>query len=117
MLQKGALLSPSLSPSPSVVCKANEDSGDDDFFSTDLDATATASIWTRFTKPVLVLHSAEDQYVPAHVDKAALIAGWRELNPAISGLSGVIPHASHDVTQPQAQVWLADTVAEFLKTV
>jgi pimeloyl-ACP methyl ester carboxylesterase len=91
--------------------------GDDDFFSTDLDPEATKAVWSRFDKPVLIMYSAEDRFVPAHVDKAAVVEGWKALNPLISPLSGLIPKGGHDVVQREAQVWLADRVASFLESV
>jgi pimeloyl-ACP methyl ester carboxylesterase len=92
--------------------------GDDDYFSSDLDDKTLQKNWSRFKKPVLVLHSAEDEFVPARIDQAASNKKYKELNSsAVSDLSGLIPGASHTVEQPESQEWLSKTVIEFLKKV
>lgn len=75
-----------------------------------------AGIWSRFRKPVLVLPSGEDEYVPTSVNFGALLARWQRLAPpgVVSGLSGFIPGASHSVTEAAAQEWTAERVVEFL---
>ncbi|EWZ95187.1 hypothetical protein BFJ70_g13831 [Fusarium oxysporum] len=90
--------------------------GDDDYFSSDLPNDVIERNWSRFNKPVLVLHSAEDEFVPERIDQAASNKKYKALNPAVSRLSGLIPGASHTVDQPQAQEWLSKTVIEWLKT-
>ena len=65
---------------------------------------------------MLVLHSAEDEFVPERIDQAASNKKYKALNPAVSQLSGLIPGASHTVDQPPAQEWLSKTVVEWLKT-
>ncbi|KAJ4224865.1 hypothetical protein NW759_005573 [Fusarium solani] len=90
--------------------------GDDDYFSSDLDEERVAANWARFEKPVLVLHSGNDEYVPERVDQAARNKKYQELNPVVSPLSGLIPGASHTVDQPEAQEWLTKRVIEFLGT-
>ncbi|KAF5021709.1 hypothetical protein F66182_6266 [Fusarium sp. NRRL 66182] len=91
--------------------------GDDDYFSSDLDDDVIAKNWSRFEKPVLVLHSGEDEFVPARIDQAASNERYKKLNPLVSSLSGLIPGASHTVDQPEAQEWLSKRVIEFLGTV
>ncbi|KAM0197061.1 hypothetical protein ACHAPA_002549 [Fusarium lateritium] len=88
--------------------------GDDDYFSSDLDKEVLEKNWSRFKKPVLALHSAEDEYVPARIDQAANNKKYKELNPVVSHLSGLIPGASHTVDQPDAQEWLSKQVIAFL---
>lgn len=67
---------------------------------------------------MLVLHSAEDEFVPTRIDQAASNKKYKSLNSAaVSDLSGLIPGASHTVEQPESQEWLSKTVIEFLKTV
>ncbi|KAI8715426.1 hypothetical protein NCS52_01050200 [Fusarium sp. LHS14.1] len=90
--------------------------GDDDYFSSDLDEERVAANWAKFEKPVLVLHSGNDEYVPERVDQAARNKKYQELNPVVSPLSGLIPGASHTVDQPEAQEWLTKRVIEFLGT-
>ena len=71
-------------------------------------------MWSRFDKPFLVLHSAEDEYVPSHVDKKGLVDSWRKANSLMSPLSGVIPGANHTVDADESRAWLASAVIEFL---
>ncbi|KAF4990659.1 hypothetical protein FGRMN_8331 [Fusarium graminum] len=89
--------------------------GDDDYFSSDLDDEVREKNWSRFKKPVLVLHSAEDEYVPKRIDQAASNQKYKALNPVVSHLSDLIPGASHTVDQPEAQEWLSKQVIAFLR--
>lgn len=91
-------------------------SGDDDYFSSDIDEATRTKIWSRFTKPVLVLHSEEDEYVPPHVSQDALRKKYLAANPLVSTLSGSIPDASHAVRAMPGQEWLAKRVVQFLQT-
>jgi pimeloyl-ACP methyl ester carboxylesterase len=91
--------------------------GDDDYFSSDLDDAVVAKFWSRFKQPVLVLHSAEDEFIPEHVDQVALNKRYRDANPNVSSLSGLIPGTGHTVREPEARELLAQKVAEFLETV
>ncbi|KAJ4153202.1 hypothetical protein LMH87_009701 [Akanthomyces muscarius] len=90
--------------------------GDDDFFSSDFDEVTRKKLWGRFTKPVLVLHSEEDEYVPVHVNQDALRKLYREASPQVSPLSGSIPDASHTVQNANGREWLAKTVVKFLQS-
>ncbi|KAF4442019.1 UPF0613 protein PB24D3.06c [Fusarium austroafricanum] len=90
--------------------------GDDDYFSQDLPDAILEKNWSRFEKSVLVLHSAEDEYVPERINQAMSNDKYKGLNPAVSRLSGLIPGASHTVDQPEAQEWLSKTVIEWLNT-
>ncbi|KAK7415109.1 hypothetical protein QQX98_006141 [Neonectria punicea] len=96
----------------SLACKG----GDDDYFSEDLDDETVSKYWKRFQKPVLALHSSNDEYVPERVDQAVLNKRYRDANPMVSSLSGLIPGACHTVAEPEAQEWFARRIAEFLGT-
>ncbi|CAI6082377.1 unnamed protein product [Clonostachys chloroleuca] len=89
--------------------------GDDDYFSTDLDDEKVKGFWGRFQKPVLVLHSEKDDFVPAHIDQAALNKRYQEASPMVSQLSGLIPNTGHAVPNEDARQWLSEKVAEFLR--
>jgi hypothetical protein len=65
---------------------------------------------------VLVLPSAEDEFVPSHIDKTALLEKWRRACPQMSSLSALIPGGNHAVADIKAQEWLAERVAQFLAT-
>ncbi|KAH7113071.1 hypothetical protein EDB81DRAFT_826557 [Dactylonectria macrodidyma] len=90
--------------------------GDDDYFSDDFDDETISNFWARFQKPVLALHSAEDECVPDRVDQAALNKRYQKASAMVSPLSGVIPGASHTVAEPEAQKWFAKRVGDFLAT-
>ncbi|TQV92628.1 Protein of unknown function DUF1749 [Cordyceps javanica] len=91
--------------------------GDDDYFSSDFDEVTRKNIWARFTKPVLVLHSEEDEYVPAHVNQDALRKLYHAASTLVSPLSGSIPDATHAVSNATGQEWLAKTVVKFLQSI
>ncbi|KAK5629619.1 hypothetical protein RRF57_005334 [Xylaria bambusicola] len=83
--------------------------GDDNYFSPNLKDE------NRIDKPILILHSSNDEFVPHQVNKEEL----RELcKPNIaSELSGTIPGATHRVEEPEAENWLCSTVTKFLQTI
>ncbi|KAK0646509.1 hypothetical protein B0T16DRAFT_458422 [Cercophora newfieldiana] len=91
--------------------------GDDDYFSSDLSDEKLASIWNAVQKPVLILPSGADEFVPAAVDVPGMVEKWKGFcRPGMaSDLSGLIPGANHRADDAQAQEWLADRVARFLE--
>ncbi|TDZ49932.1 UPF0613 protein [Colletotrichum trifolii] len=89
--------------------------GDDDYFSSDLAESFVASVWGRFKQPVMALHSAEDEFVPATIDKQGLVDAWKKASSQVHALSGLIPGASHTVKNPESQAWLADRVVQFVQ--
>lgn len=92
-------------------------SGDDDYFSSDLDESFVSEVWNRFQQPVMALQSAEDEFVPDKIDKQALVDSWKKISPKVHELSGLIPGASHTVKKPESQQWLAERVVQFLNQV
>ncbi|KAI0481171.1 DUF1749-domain-containing protein [Xylariaceae sp. FL0804] len=93
--------------------------GEDNYFSPHLTDDAARGLWQRIDKPVLVLHSGSDEYVPVTVDKEGLIARWRSLCRAgiASELSGAIPGAGHRVEEPESEKWLVNRVVDFLQSI
>jgi pimeloyl-ACP methyl ester carboxylesterase len=91
------------------------DRGDDDYFSSDLDDQTVSRIWGYFDKPVMVLHSEKDEYVPDTIDQAALNKRYQAANPVVSSLSDLIPGTGHTVLGGEARDWLARRVEEFLR--
>lgn len=93
--------------------------GEDNYFSPDLTEEVAAPYWKRINKPLLILHSGSDEYVPKFVDKEALVNHWRDLcQPGIvSEHSGAIPGAGHRVEEPDAEDWLCNTVIKFLNSI
>ncbi|KAI1355834.1 hypothetical protein F5Y01DRAFT_269978 [Xylaria sp. FL0043] len=92
--------------------------GEDNYFSPDLPDDVAASYWKRIDKPLLILHSGNDEFVPKSVNKEELVSHWRELcKPGIaSELPGIIPGATHRVEEPEAEEWLCGTVSKFLQS-
>ncbi|KAH7326380.1 hypothetical protein B0I35DRAFT_475036 [Stachybotrys elegans] len=90
--------------------------GDDDYFSSDLDDETVVKFWSRFEKPVLVLHSEEDEHVPKHVNQEELNKRYQKAGKHVSSLSGIIPGTGHTVRGQEARDWLADRVIQFLGT-
>lgn len=94
-------------------------SGEDNYFSPELPDEVAASYWARVDRPLLILHSGDDEYVPESVNKEALVNNWRKLcKPGIaSELSGTILGANHRVEEPGAEEWLCNTVTKFLHSI
>lgn len=95
------------------------DSGEDNYFSPTLTDEVAAPYWNRIDKPLLILHSGDDEFIPKSVDKEGLIKHWRSLcKPGVaSQLSGIIPGACHRVEEPEAEEWLCSTVVKFLQSI
>lgn len=89
-------------------------SGDDDYFSSYLPDDKVASIWGSVKKPILIVPSAQDEFVPKEVDFEKLLANWTSVCPMASDLSALIPGAGHTVEPPASQEWLAERVVSFL---
>lgn len=93
-------------------------SGGDNYFDPEFTQDEARAFWQRFEKPLLILHSGSDEYVPTSVDKEGQIKQWKSLcRPGVaSELSGSIPSADHRVEKPpgEAEKWLVDTVVKFL---
>ncbi|KAI1085819.1 DUF1749-domain-containing protein [Whalleya microplaca] len=93
--------------------------GEDNYFDSSLPDEIVGPYWKRVDKPLLILHSGSDEYVPTSIDKQALIQHWKTLcHPGIaSDLSGTIPGAGHRVEEPEAEEWLVNTVTKFLQSI
>lgn len=94
----------------------NPSRGADDYFSSDLDDQTVNKFWGRFSKPVLVLHSEKDEFVPPKVDQAAMNKKFQAASSFVSPLSGLIPGTGHTVLGEEAREWLAARVIQFLRT-
>jgi len=92
-------------------------SGDDDYFSSDLPDEKAKEIWATVKKPILIVPSAEDEYVPPSVDFEKLLAKWKSHCPEASDLSALIPGAGHTVQPASSQEWLAQRVVSFLERI
>ncbi|RFU74821.1 esterase lipase superfamily [Trichoderma arundinaceum] len=90
--------------------------GDEDYFSSDLDDATVKKIWSRFDKPVLVLHSEKDENVPRSVDQRKLNKIYQEAGAQVSSLSDLIPNTGHTVRRDSAREWLGGRIVKFLET-
>ncbi|KAF3013800.1 hypothetical protein E8E14_011494 [Neopestalotiopsis sp. 37M] len=90
--------------------------GEDNYFSPDLTDAVAGPYWSRIKKPLLILQSGSDEYMPPSVDKMGLVEKWKSLcRPGIaSDLSGCIPGADHRVETADSEKWLVETVVKFL---
>ncbi|KAI1330515.1 dolichol-phosphate mannosyltransferase [Xylariaceae sp. FL0255] len=93
--------------------------GEDNYFSPDLTDDVASQYWKRVDKPLLILHSGKDEFVPESVDKESLVKHWKTLcrSGIASDLSGAIPGAGHRVEEPESEEWLCKTVIDFLKSI
>lgn len=73
--------------------------GDDDFFSSFLASSDYEKTFKLILKPLLVLYSGEDEFVPSSVDKQKLVDSWKAVcDPKYwSRYSKVVKGASHNV--------------------
>jgi pimeloyl-ACP methyl ester carboxylesterase len=85
--------------------------GDDDYFSSDLSDEHFATSFGNITEktPVCFLLGSEDPYVPAYVDRAALLDRWTHIIRAGGGIvddedGGVVPGAHHNLDEDPDEV-------------
>lgn len=98
--------------------------GDDDFFSSDLTAADFEGTFGSIaahgrTGKFLVAYSGSDEFVPAFVDKSALVAKWQTATDADiwSKHSGIVKGASHNcgsTSEPGAEADLIQKISAFL---
>ncbi|KAH6654423.1 hypothetical protein BKA67DRAFT_691444 [Truncatella angustata] len=93
--------------------------GEDNYFAPDLSREVASSYWSRIDKPLLILQSGADEFMPPSIDVNGLIKEWKSMcRPGIvSDLSGLIPDANHRVEQPESEKWLVKTVLDFLQSI
>lgn len=79
--------------------------GKDDYFSTDLDDDYLRGNFEKIDKPLLILHSGSDQFVPKDVDKQAVVDRWHRFlkKEYISKYSGVVKGAVHNIDMTQSE--------------
>lgn len=81
-------------------------SGEDDFFSSDLDDARLAATFGKLGKSgtrLCFLFSGEDQYVPYEIDKAELVEKWhvhvKQGGGIVDEANGVVEEASHTLKE------------------
>jgi hypothetical protein len=90
--------------------------GDDDYFSADLEEATIKAKFGRVDRPILILPAEEDELVPPFVDKKELLSRWVQACPegTVSKLSALVPKADHEISHPEAQEQVCDSVMLFL---
>jgi pimeloyl-ACP methyl ester carboxylesterase len=85
--------------------------GDDDYFSSDLSDEHFATTFGKIpsSTPVCFLLGSEDPYVPASVDRAALLKRWTNIIRTGGGIvddedGGVVPGAHHNLDEDPDEV-------------
>ncbi|KAI3406039.2 hypothetical protein KGF56_001258 [Candida oxycetoniae] len=98
----------------SLACKR----GDDDYFSSYLTESDFKETFGKVTKPLLVLYSGSDQFVPAHVDKKELLERWQNATPTQywSKYSQIIPGATHELSDEGSDEGVIDTLTQAVKS-
>ncbi|RLV90235.1 hypothetical protein JA1_004719 [Spathaspora sp. JA1] len=93
--------------------------GDDDYFSSYLTSDDYKKSFGNVSKPLLVLYSGSDQFVPDYVDKQKLIDTWKMSTPDQywSSHSKLIQGGTHDLGVGSSEGVikdLVDSVTEFI---
>lgn len=93
-------------------------SGDDDYFSDDLDEIRLASTFGRINRPTLILPSEKDEMMPFTFPKKALLSRWLHVSPKglVSQLSDIVLEADHTLSAIETREWFAERVVRFLSS-
>lgn len=93
--------------------------GDDDFFSPDLNDDDFKLSFGKVQKPLLVLYSGADEYVPDWLDKEDIMKRWAASTDVISPLSKIVDGGKHNLGEGSKEGAADDattTVIEFIKS-
>ncbi len=99
--------------------------GDDDFFSSDLSDKQLTKTFGKIPKttPVCILVGEKDPYIPAHIDRVALVQRWTKIIREGGGVvddvnGGIVKGASHNLDGNSEEVVqdLVGRVCRFLGT-
>ena len=95
----------------SLASPGPEHDGQDDYFSSDLPDERLRATFGKIGKsgvPILFLYGGSDQYVPAFVDKKALVGKWerfvREGGGYVDKGSGIVEGANHALAEVPKEV-------------
>lgn len=90
--------------------------GQDDYFSSDLPDEELKQTFGKLTKPVLVLFSERDQYVPQSVDKLKLIKRWESaVDPKVRSGFHIVKNGCHNLQSLESFAEFTALVASFVK--
>ncbi|KAF9167899.1 hypothetical protein DFQ26_002647 [Actinomortierella ambigua] len=88
--------------------------GDDDMFSSDTPAETLQALYNKVDIPLVMVHSGRDEYIPAHVDKDALVQKLSAACPTCQE-AVVLPDADHAISDPCLQTVFCEGLISFLK--
>ncbi len=93
-------------------------SGDDDYFSDDLDDARIATTFGKINRPTLIMPSENDEMMPSTFPKKELLQAWSRASQSklVSPLSDIVPEADHTLSEFKSQRWFAERVVRFLKS-
>jgi hypothetical protein len=94
--------------------RPDSNQGDDDFFSSDLPENRLNEIWGNSLWAdvfLMVLYSADDQYVPNFVNKTTMVQKWETTyrshiknSSAVDGFFEILHHANHELADERFDV-------------
>ncbi|KAF9348638.1 hypothetical protein BGX26_012968 [Mortierella sp. AD094] len=90
--------------------------GDDDMFSSDIPFEKMQELFGQVKSPLVMVHSAKDEYIPDHVNKEKLISQLAAACPSSVGAI-VLPDADHSISDQASQAMFCDVVVQFLRQV
>ena len=104
------------SPLTQNLFRLSLNSGNDDYFSSDIDDTKLAATFGRINKPTMIMPSENDEMIPSAVNKRVLLQRWVKASPSdlVSQLSDLVPGADHTLSAIEAQQWFSERVVRFL---
>ena len=94
----------------------SEAGGDDDYFSSDLADSQLKETFGKIDKPLLVLYSGSDEFVPPKINKEAVVERYKSFtDPKYwSKYGGIVKGAAHNVG-PQSEPGAVDILVEKVK--
>lgn len=87
-------------------------SGNEDYFSPDLEHGTMVYNFRVMNRPILILPSECDEMVPDDVDKEDLLQRWIQASPP----RRLVPETDHTLSTVASQRWFADQVVESLRS-
>ncbi|KAG0003932.1 hypothetical protein BGZ79_010786 [Entomortierella chlamydospora] len=92
------------------------DIGDDDMFSSDIPFEKMQELFGQVKSPLIMVHSAKDEYIPEHINKDKLISQLAAACPTCVGAI-VLSDADHAISDQASQATFCDAVVQFLTQV
>ncbi|KAG0013756.1 hypothetical protein BGZ80_010876 [Entomortierella chlamydospora] len=100
----------------SGVVRSTNLGGDDDMFSSDIPFEKMQELFGQVKSPLIMVHSAKDEYIPEHINKDKLISQLAAACPTCVGAI-VLSDADHAISDQASQATFCDAVVQFLTQV